>query len=106
MTEVVIAPAAKLREAFCRRFETTARDAIAARGQFACALSGGSVAETFLPALEGAAVDWSRVHVFWGGGRAVPPGDAQSNFGGARHTLEQLDVDAAHVHRIRGEDPD
>ena len=64
-----------------RRFERAAAAAIAARGQFTCALPGGSVAEACFPALAGAGVDWSRTHVFWGDERAVPPKDPQSNYG-------------------------
>ena len=106
MTEVAIAPAAELAVVFRRWFETAARDAIAARGIFACALPGGSVAETFLPALTDARVDWARVHFFWGDERAVPPDDPQSNYGAAQRWLAHLPLDAAGIHRIHAEDRD
>jgi 6-phosphogluconolactonase len=106
VTDVVVAPAAELATAFRRRFEVAARDAIATHGTFACALPGGSVAETFLPALTEAAVDWARVHLFWGDERAVPPDDPQSNYGAARRWLDHLPIDAANIHRIHAEDPD
>ena len=97
----------RLAQAFARRFERAAAIAIRARGRFACAVPGGSVASTFFPALVGADVDWSRVDVFWVDERAVPPSDAASNFGVAsRLWLRHVPVDAARVHRMRGELPD
>jgi 6-phosphogluconolactonase len=52
-------------------------------------------------------IDWSRVEVFWGDERHVPPDDARSNFGSANGLLLQAtNVPVDHVHRIRGELPD
>jgi 6-phosphogluconolactonase len=49
-------------------------------------------------------IDWSRVELFWGDERHVPPDDADSNFGMARGPLlAAADVPPEHVHRIRGE---
>jgi 6-phosphogluconolactonase len=47
--------------------------------------------------------DWSRVEVWWGDERCVPPQDERSNFAMAKRTLlDELSV-APRVHRIRGE---
>jgi 6-phosphogluconolactonase len=52
-------------------------------------------------------IDWTRVDVFWGDERHVPPDDRQSNFGSANTLLLQaVSVPLDHVHRIRGELPD
>jgi 6-phosphogluconolactonase len=49
-------------------------------------------------------VDWSRVQLFWGDERNVPPNSPESNFGLANRTLIQsLRIPSANVHRIRGE---
>ena len=64
--EVIVDARPALAMGFAGRFEAAARDAIAAHGRFACAVPGGSVARTFLPALAGATVEWPRVDVFWG----------------------------------------
>jgi len=96
----------RLADAFARRFEDAAALAIRARGRFSCAVPGGSVASTFFPALVNADVDWSRVDVFWVDERAVPPSDEASNFGlASRLWLGHVPVDAARVHRMRGESP-
>ena len=95
----------RLIEAFVDRFQSAAEAAIDARGRFSCAVPGGSVASTLLPALVDAVVDWTRVDVFWVDERAVPPDSDSSNFGVAwRMWLEHLDA-RPRVHRMRGESP-
>jgi 6-phosphogluconolactonase len=47
--------------------------------------------------------DWSRVAVFWGDERCVPPDDERSNFLLARQTLLDNLERPPEVHRIRGE---
>jgi 6-phosphogluconolactonase len=46
--------------------------------------------------------DWSRVELWWGDERCVPPDDERSNFRLAKDTLLER-VHPAAVHRIRGE---
>ncbi|HMB23985.1 MAG TPA: 6-phosphogluconolactonase, partial [Anaerolineales bacterium] len=49
-------------------------------------------------------VDWSKVHVFWGDERCVPPEDAGSNYGQVWHTLlSHIPMPSSNIHRIKGE---
>lgn len=88
-----------------------ARAAIASRGAFRVALSGGSTPKRMLELLAGeprrSRVDWSRVEIFFGDERAVPPEHADSNCGMARRALlERVPLAPEQVHRMRGEAPD
>ncbi len=48
--------------------------------------------------------DWSRVTLWWGDERCVPPDDERSNFRLAKETLlDRLEVAPREVHRMRGE---
>jgi 6-phosphogluconolactonase len=81
---VLVAPVAALADAFARRCEEVAARTIAARGRFALAVPGGSVAGAFLPVLARAELPWERVALFWVDERAVPATDPRSNYGAAR----------------------
>jgi 6-phosphogluconolactonase len=48
--------------------------------------------------------DWSRVHVWWGDERCVPPDDERSNFGMTKAALLDQLSGAPTVHRIHGEE--
>src|SRR3989442_9792941 len=105
----VLPSAAALADAAAGRFVAAAGDAIASRGQFIVALSGGSTPrDTYLRLGTEALVSrvmWSRVQVLWGDERCVPPNDVESNYRMARETLlDRVPVPAANVHRIHGED--
>ncbi len=99
-----------LAEAAAARFAAAARAAIATHGRFAVALAGGHtpaatyrlLAASAEPAGAGrAAVDWSRVHLFWGDERAVPPDHPDSNYRMVRETLlAGAPVPAANVHPV------
>ncbi|HQR65870.1 MAG TPA: 6-phosphogluconolactonase, partial [Thermoanaerobaculia bacterium] len=105
--EVVVGAPGDLARAFAELFTAEARPAIAARGRFSCALPGGSVAETFFPALAAAPVAWESVDFFWGDERAVPPEDPGSNFGLAKRLLlDRVGARPANIHRIAGEESD
>jgi 6-phosphogluconolactonase len=89
-----------------------ARAAIAARGRFHVALSGGSTPKRLLQLLAARPGDlaWDRVELWWGDERCVPPDHADSNYGMARaalldplRPLGALGLDEARVHRIHGE---
>lgn len=106
----VVADADALADAAAARFVAAAEAAIGARGAFLVALSGGDTPRHAYQQLARAPwdsrVSWSRVQVFWGDERCVPPEDAESNYRMAREALlDHVAVPAANVHRIRGEDP-
>jgi 6-phosphogluconolactonase len=105
--EVIVQSAPALAETFARRVERAAAAAVAARGAFSIALSGGSVAEAFLPRLARAPLDASRLQVFWGDERAVPPDHPDSNYALARSLwLGPAGIPAAGIHRMAGEAAD
>ncbi|GAC1571383.1 MAG: 6-phosphogluconolactonase [Candidatus Elarobacter sp.] len=73
------------------------------------ALSGGSTPRAANALLAAPphrnAVAWQRVVFWFGDERCVPPDDAESNYRMNRETLlAPLGIDAARVHRMRGED--
>jgi 6-phosphogluconolactonase len=100
---VIVDRVAALTALVVQRFEACGTAAGARRGFFACALPGGSVAETILPHLATAGLDWPRVHIFWVDERAVPPVHADSNFGSGRDWLDRLPAPGPQVHRIEAE---
>jgi len=100
-----------LSEAAAQEFVRCTREAIAARGRFAVALSGGSTPKRLYQLLTGepfrGQVDWGRVEIFWGDERSVPPDDSQSNYRMAREAmLTKLPIPDDHIHRIEAERPD
>jgi 6-phosphogluconolactonase len=111
MSEVKVYPdRASLARAAAEHFVTRASEAVAARGLFTVALSGGSTPRStyaLLASREFAPrVDWPRVHVFWGDERCVPPDHTDSNYRMAREALlEKVPIPIENVHRIQGELP-
>jgi len=90
------------------RFVATAQRAIAANGRFSVALSGGSTPKRTYQILADQpyrdALDWARVHIFFGDERCVPPDDEQSNYRMAREAmLSHVPIPEANIHRMRGE---
>ncbi len=70
------------------------------------ALAGGSTPKRVYRTVAGqaTAIDWRRVHLYWGDERCVPPDHAESNFAMVREALiNAIDIPAANLHRIRGE---
>jgi len=104
---VEAAPTEILGERFAEVVERSARRAIADRGLFTLALSGGSAATLLLPRLVAAAVDWRRVDVFWIDERAVPLDDPESNAGAVLAPfIRRVPLRAERVHVMRGDAPD
>ena len=99
-------------EATADRVVHAAARAIAERGIFRIALSGGSTPKLVYPLLLEPArrdrIDPSRVEFFWGDERCVPPDHPESNFGVAYGMLiSQLPgVRSDRVHRMPAEAPD
>lgn len=84
-----------------------AERAIAARGVFHWALAGGSTpkaAYARLAALPPRVIDWTRVRVWFGDERCVPPDHAESNFRMAADTLlSRVPIPLSNIHRIQAE---
>ena len=79
--------------------------ALAARGRFSVALSGGRTPERTFELLAQSPrrdrVDWDKVHVFWGDERCVPPADPRHNACLAREAwLDRVPIPEAQVHPI------
>jgi 6-phosphogluconolactonase len=97
---------AAVAEATADRFVSAARTAIASRGVFRVALSGGSTPKAVYPLIAGPPrrdeIEWSAVEFFWGDERAVPPDDPESNFGVAYQMLISRlpKVRADRIHRM------
>ncbi len=87
---------------------SNAQAAIATRGRWSVALAGGNTPKSVYQCLANdyaQALDWSRVHVFFGDERCVPPDDERSNYGMAQEALlSRVPIPAQQIHRIRGED--
>ena len=97
----------ELAAAAAREFAAKATEAIEERGRFAVVLAGGSTPKATYGILArdyADRMDWSRVHVFFGDERTVPPDHEDSNYRMAREAL--LDhVPVGSVHRMQGELP-
>lgn len=86
-----------------------AKTALAAKGSFSVALAGGGTPRPLYELLATAAyrdqLDWSRIHVFFGDERCVPPDSPRSNYRMAHEALlSRVPLPPANVHRMRGED--
>lgn len=96
----------ELAEAAAREFVDRANAAIEERGYFAVALAGGSTPEATYELLAkreyASQVDWSKIHVFFGDERSVPPDDEDSNYKMADDALLSH-VSPGSVHRMKGE---
>lgn len=67
-------------------------------------LTGGSTPAAAYEAAAALQSNWSRTQLWWGDERCVPPEHEWSNYGMAKRTLlDNLDVQPAVVHRMRGE---
>jgi 6-phosphogluconolactonase len=88
-------------------FVKQAARSIAEGDRFLVALNGGSTPTRLFELLATdfrEKVDWSRVHVFWGDERCVPPDDPDSSYGQAWGTLlSRVPILEANIHRIKGE---
>jgi 6-phosphogluconolactonase len=100
--------AGQLAEALADLFVTTGSVAMAERGAFYVALSGGNTPRAAYELLGGEPrreqLSWSDVFIYFGDERCVPPNDEQSNYRMAEKTfLRSVPIPHANVHRIAGE---
>ncbi|MEO1263702.1 MAG: 6-phosphogluconolactonase [Bacteroidota bacterium] len=76
--------------------------------QFHIALSGGSTPKILFALLAEkfqAAIDWKKVHLYWGDERCVPPHHPESNYGMTHEKLIQhVEIPSTNIHRVKGED--
>ena len=77
-------------------------DSVRVHGRFSVALAGGSTPRSLYHLLASQFRDqipWTKVQVFWGDERFVPPDDAQSNYRMAREALlDHVPCPAGNVH--------
>ncbi len=88
-------------------FAAQAKQSVIERGRCLVVLNGGGTPRRLFQILAEEFrdnVDWSRVHVFWGDERCVPPDDPGSSYGQARESLlVHVPIPDENIHRIRGE---
>ncbi len=84
-----------------------AREAVAARGQFVMAFSGGSTPWLMLRALADEETPWGKVHIVQVDERVAPAGDRDRNLTHLRESLlDHAPLRADHVHAMPVEEPD
>jgi 6-phosphogluconolactonase len=109
-TLVVVVPDADVLAAtVASRLVAKIVDAQADRGAASVVLTGGRIAKKVLETLKdlpaAAAIDWSRVDLWWGDERYLPAGDADRNETQARAALlDSLPLDPAKVHAMPADD--
>jgi len=106
MTELIVVPASSLlARPAAEWLELEMNRAIAGRGACSVCLTGGRTPEPVYRELASvSSIDWSRVDVFFGDERAVPPDHPESNYLMVhRVLLSRVPVPASQVHRMEAE---
>lgn len=96
--------------AAAQSFAGLATRAVAERGRFSVALTGGGSPRELYSLLGdpgiASGIPWDGVHLFWGDDRCVPPAHPRSNFGMAHELfIRRVPIPAGNVHRVPGELP-
>jgi 6-phosphogluconolactonase len=106
----IVSDLSELSRAGADEFSRCARKAIAARGRFSVALSGGSTPQETYSLLAQQQNDpekrlpWEKIHVFFGDERHVPPAHRDSNFRMANESmLSKVPIPPGNVRRIQAE---
>jgi len=93
--------------AFAKDFVQLMQSLTTSQSKVTVSLSGGSTPKLLFNVLAtefASAVDWQKIHFFWGDERCVPPTDAESNFGAAESLLlSKIDIATGNIHRVIGE---
>jgi 6-phosphogluconolactonase len=98
--------------AAAERFVAYAQQAVAHHGGFSVALAGGNTPRRVYELLASDdfsnRIEWSKVNLFFGDERCVPPNHPESNYGMVYTSLiASVDIPPGNVHRIVGEsDPE
>jgi 6-phosphogluconolactonase len=113
MNVEILATPEDLARAAAELFVARSSEAVADRGSFTIALSGGStpkllyqlLADPHEPFRE--QVSWPSIHFFWTDERHVPPDHAESNYRMTNEAmLSHVPVARDNVHRVMSENPD
>jgi len=100
--------AAAMAERAAHLFAGYCEEAIAERGVFTVALSGGHSPIPLFRLLAGRdwaeRLPWGKIYIYWVDERCVGPEHADSNYGMARRELLSQ-VPATHYYRMKGEEP-
>ena len=103
----VLADAEAVARAAATLIAAEARAAVAARGRFVMAVSGGHTPWAMLRDLAGEEVPWAAVHVVQVDERVAPPGDPDRNLTHLRDSLlSHAPLPPDHIHAMPVEDPD
>src|SRR5215207_7250347 len=101
-----------LARAAAKHFAARSIEAVAQRGSFTVALSGGSTPKTLYQLLADSnepfrnQVPWANTHFFWSDERHVPPDHPESNFRMTNEVmLSRVPVSESNVHRVASENP-
>jgi len=91
-------------------FVARSGEAVARKGTFTVALSGGSTPKVLYQILASepfsAQVPWSKTHFFWSDERHVPPDHPDSNYRMTHEAmLSHVPVPESNVHRVHSENP-
>jgi len=94
----------ELSAAVAQRIETLAAQAIATRGVFHLALTGGETPRRCYEQLRHLAIDWTHVQIYFGDERCMPAGDSQRNDKMARDTLlAHVPIPPENIHAMPAE---
>lgn len=104
----ILPNAENLAQAGLEQVVQAAKTAVAARGHFYFALSGGSTPRLLYERLASETAferDWWRhTHIFWGDERCLPPTHPDSNYHMARAALlDHVPIPPENIHRMAGE---
>jgi 6-phosphogluconolactonase len=103
----IIPNAAALYRQSAQEFVRAAESALRNAGRFAVALSGGNTPRGVYALLAEEYADqvsWSKVHIFFGDERSVPPDHPDSNYRMAHESLlSRVAIPAENIHRFRTE---
>jgi 6-phosphogluconolactonase len=106
----IVSTQADLFQTAAQEFVTEANQAIAARGKFTVALSGGSTPKglfTLLASGSIPSIPWDKIFFFWSDERHVPPDNPESNYRMANEAmLSRVPVPPENIFRIHAEEKD
>jgi 6-phosphogluconolactonase len=108
----IFANAQELARGAAEYFVARSGEAVAQKGFFTVALSGGSTPKILFELLANpnepfhAQLPWTMTHFFWSDERHVPPDHPDSNYRMAHEAmLSRVPVPESNVHRVHGENP-